>query len=150
MRKPPRRSVEIAALRERLASLIQRAAMPGAQDDSALHRQLGSACAALHRNSTARAWFQLVIARNPLDTEAQQALFQLRDDDIGPAEVNRGIQSIENRRKANTDRFSLSMSVRVFRGYSFVSILLVGVISRMTSNEVPAASPPRLRGSTTR
>jgi tetratricopeptide (TPR) repeat protein len=69
---------EIAARREKLGSLIQRAAMPGARDDPALHRQLGAACAALNRNAEARAWYELAIVRDPLDTEAQQALFRLR------------------------------------------------------------------------
>ena len=69
---------EIATRREKLVSLIQRAAIPGARDDPALHRQLGAACAALDRNAEARAWYELAIARDPLDTEAQQALFRLR------------------------------------------------------------------------
>ncbi len=69
---------EIAARHEKLGSLIQRAAIPGARDDPALHRQLGAACAALNRNAEARAWYELAIARDPLDTEAQRALFQLR------------------------------------------------------------------------
>jgi predicted Zn-dependent protease len=69
---------EIAAKRETLSKLIQRAATPRARDDPVLRRQLGAACAALNRDAEARAWYQLAIARDPLDSEAQQALFRLR------------------------------------------------------------------------
>ncbi|MFO0891798.1 MAG: hypothetical protein U0790_22000 [Isosphaeraceae bacterium] len=62
---------------DRLNTLIERAAVRGARTDPALLRALGSACATLGYDSEARAWFRLAIARNPLDTEAQQALFRL-------------------------------------------------------------------------
>jgi predicted Zn-dependent protease len=68
----------IAAKREKLSKLIQRAATPGARNDPVLRRQLGAACAALNRDAEARAWYGLAIARDPLDSEAQQALFRLR------------------------------------------------------------------------
>jgi tetratricopeptide (TPR) repeat protein len=90
----------IAAKRERLNSLIHRAGASVARDaqntlipragpsvthaaasttpeDPALPRLLGDACTALHRDAEARGWYQLAIARDPLDSRAQQALFQL-------------------------------------------------------------------------
>jgi len=55
-----------------------------------LARQFGTVCAALHRDGEARAWLELAIAKNPLDSEAQQVLFRLnagRQSDSGsPAE----------------------------------------------------------------
>jgi predicted Zn-dependent protease len=83
---------EIAAKREQLGSLTQRAAMDGAEHDPVLPRELGAACAAVHRNPEARAWYKLAIARNPLDSDSQQALFRLRDD------------TSPNRREPRTDR----------------------------------------------
>jgi tetratricopeptide (TPR) repeat protein len=68
---------------ERLNTLVNRAAARDAREDSDLLRQLGAACAALHRDAEARAWYKLVIARNPLDAESQRALFRLRDDGHG-------------------------------------------------------------------
>lgn len=47
-------------------------------DDPALFRKLGLACEAIGNRPLARAWFRLAIARDPLDAEAQQALFRLR------------------------------------------------------------------------
>jgi len=62
---------------ERLNTLIQRAATPQARRDPVLLRELGAACAALHRNAEARAWYALAIAGDPLDSESQRALFRL-------------------------------------------------------------------------
>jgi lipopolysaccharide biosynthesis regulator YciM len=64
---------------ERLNTLINRAAAHKGEQDAALLRQLGAACAALHRDAEARAWYNLVIARDPLDSESQRALYGLRD-----------------------------------------------------------------------
>ncbi len=75
--------LEIAARREKLGSLIQRAGAKGARDNPELPRRLGAACAALHRDAEARAWYKLAIARDPLDTEAQRALFRLNADGPG-------------------------------------------------------------------
>lgn len=69
---------EVAAHREKLGSLMQRAAMDGAQDDPALPRLLGAACEVAHRNPEARAWYKLAISRDPLDPDAQRGLFRLR------------------------------------------------------------------------
>jgi tetratricopeptide (TPR) repeat protein len=49
----------------------------GARDDASLMRALGAVCAALGRDAEARTWYKLAIARNPLDSESQQALFRL-------------------------------------------------------------------------
>jgi hypothetical protein len=64
---------------ERLNTLINRAAAPRAGSDPGLLRQLGEACAALERNAEARAWYKLAVAADPLDSEAQRALYRLRD-----------------------------------------------------------------------
>ncbi len=62
---------------DRLNTLILQAAKPTAPQDAALMHELGTTCAALHRDEEARAWFELAIARDPLDRSAQQALFRL-------------------------------------------------------------------------
>jgi predicted Zn-dependent protease len=59
-----------------LDALVERLAVPDLIDGELL-RRIGSACEALDRRSEARAWYQLAIARNPLDAEAQKALFRL-------------------------------------------------------------------------
>jgi len=75
------RSVEplraIAAKRDRLQSLIQRAIPRENRSDPDLPILLGDACAAVHRDVEARGWYKVAIARNPLDSRAQRALFQL-------------------------------------------------------------------------
>jgi hypothetical protein len=70
---------ESAGNLERLNTLIHRAAAPAARRDPLLVRQLGAACAALHRDAEARAWYALAVAADPLDSESQRALFRLRD-----------------------------------------------------------------------
>ena len=62
---------------DRLNTLLQRANAGEAQKNPELVRELGAVCAALHRDAEARAWLQLAITRNPLDSEAQEALFRL-------------------------------------------------------------------------
>ncbi len=62
---------------DRLNTLVLQAAQPAAAQNAALMRDLGATCAALHRDDEARAWFELAIARDPLDSSAQQALFRL-------------------------------------------------------------------------
>jgi tetratricopeptide (TPR) repeat protein len=68
---------EVARKLALLSSLVQRAGAKGTKDDPRLPRQLGDACAGLNRVAEARAWYQVAIARDPLDSQAQQALFQL-------------------------------------------------------------------------
>jgi hypothetical protein len=57
---------------------MQRAAIPAARKDPALWSALGAACEKIHRIPEARAWYALVIQANPLDTDAQKALYRLR------------------------------------------------------------------------
>ena len=59
-------------------SLLRRGAEPGGARDAGLFRELGEACAADGRADEARAWLALALALDPLDPEAQRALFRLR------------------------------------------------------------------------
>ncbi len=72
---------EIAKNCELLNSLVQRAGLPNARENSKLLRDLGAACAVAGRDPEARAWYRLAIARDPLDVESQQALFQIENRD---------------------------------------------------------------------
>ena len=67
----------LAARRERLHLLILRAYSAATRDDPDLAIGLGDACADLHRDAEARGWYQLAIARNPLDSAGAARLFQL-------------------------------------------------------------------------
>jgi tetratricopeptide (TPR) repeat protein len=67
----------IAARRDRLQALIQRAGAKEGRNDPELSLLLGDACAALHRDAEARGWYKVAIARDPLDSRAQRALFRL-------------------------------------------------------------------------
>ncbi len=62
----------------RLNTLLQRASAVETNRKPELLRQIGSTCAALRRDEEARAWLELAIARDPLDSQSQQALFRLR------------------------------------------------------------------------
>ncbi len=66
-----------AANLDRLNSLVQRAATRGARDDRSLMRQFGAACEALGVNELARAWYELAVGADPLDSESQRALSRL-------------------------------------------------------------------------
>jgi tetratricopeptide (TPR) repeat protein len=66
-----------AARHIRLQRLIQRAVPRENRTDPELPMLLGDACAAVHHDAEARGWYKLAIARNPLDSRAQRALFQL-------------------------------------------------------------------------
>ena len=70
---------ETARKLERLNTLVHGAATREARADPALLREFGAACAALHRDAEARAWYELAIAHDPLDGESQRALYRLRD-----------------------------------------------------------------------
>jgi tetratricopeptide (TPR) repeat protein len=61
-----------------LGALLTRAANPANRKDAALMRALGAACEAVHRLPEARAWYDLAVQTNPLDEEAQKALYRLR------------------------------------------------------------------------
>lgn len=69
---------ETAAKREHFRSLIQRAGTSGTGSDPELPRLLGDSCTDLHRYDEACGWYKLAIARDPLDSRAQQGLFRLR------------------------------------------------------------------------
>jgi tetratricopeptide (TPR) repeat protein len=66
-----------------LGALLTRAANPANHQDTALMRALGAACEAVHRRPEARAWFNLALQTNPLDEEAQKALYRFRKKDGG-------------------------------------------------------------------
>jgi tetratricopeptide (TPR) repeat protein len=65
---------------DRLNTMLQRARAGEVQGNPSMLRELGKACASLHRNGEARAWLELAIAGNPLDREAQQALFRVKTE----------------------------------------------------------------------
>jgi len=71
--------LEEARKHELLGSLVQRAAVEANRTDPALIRDLGEACAAVGRIPEARAWYNLAISQDPLDTRAQQGLARLQD-----------------------------------------------------------------------
>jgi tetratricopeptide (TPR) repeat protein len=68
---------ERATKLDMLNTLIQRAALPQGSTDVGLLRELGSACEGLDRDAEARAWYKQAIALDPLDPNAQQALFRI-------------------------------------------------------------------------
>ena len=68
---------ELMKRQEVLNTLIQRASTNEQRKNAELLRELGAACEELSRIPEARAWYKLAIARDPLDTLAQRALFQL-------------------------------------------------------------------------
>jgi tetratricopeptide (TPR) repeat protein len=70
---------ELSRMLVHLSTLVERAATPNARHDLALLRQLGAACAALHRDPEARAWYELAIAIDPVDSESQQAIHRLSE-----------------------------------------------------------------------
>jgi tetratricopeptide (TPR) repeat protein len=76
--------LETARQLDELGSLLERAGTPPGRADADLPRRLGAAYEALGRLPQARAWYRLAIARDPLDTEAQQALHRLGAS-AGPA-----------------------------------------------------------------
>jgi tetratricopeptide (TPR) repeat protein len=76
---------DLAARRDRLDRLIQRAASKASRDDPDLPLRLGEACAELRRNAEACGWYKLAIARNPLDSRAQGALSRLDAARSGPS-----------------------------------------------------------------
>jgi len=77
---------------ELVNSLVQRAAIPKERENPKLLRDLGAACAAAGRDPEARGWYRLAIARDPLDVESQQALFQIenRDRSRNPTPIRDG------------------------------------------------------------
>jgi tetratricopeptide (TPR) repeat protein len=70
-----------------LGTLLEEASRPGSRSVSGLPLQLGEACDRAGLSSQARGWYLLAIARNPLDSEAQTALFELDRAARGRAEL---------------------------------------------------------------
>jgi thioredoxin-like negative regulator of GroEL len=70
---------ERVRVQEQLWELVQRASKGNTAGDLKLLRSLGAACEAANRPEEARAWFSLVIARDPLDAVAQQTLYRLTE-----------------------------------------------------------------------
>jgi Flp pilus assembly protein TadD len=69
--------LEAAKDYDRLSTLVQRAAVPGAARDPDLQRALGAACEAVGRLPEARAWYKLAIGLEPLNPEGQRALYRV-------------------------------------------------------------------------
>ncbi len=61
-----------------LGALMTRAANPANHKDPALLRALGAACEAVHRIPEARAWYDLAVRADPVNEEAQKALYRLK------------------------------------------------------------------------
>jgi len=60
-------------------NLINRVSRPNQENQAPDLTQLGRACEAAGLRDEARGWYMLAISRQPLDSEAQQALHRLRD-----------------------------------------------------------------------
>jgi Flp pilus assembly protein TadD len=61
-----------------LINLVHRAAEMTSRDDPELLRGLGAACEELQFLPEARAWYDLALARDPLNSQVQRALHRLR------------------------------------------------------------------------
>jgi tetratricopeptide (TPR) repeat protein len=72
--------LEQARRLDHLSALVEKAANEKNRDDPQLVRDLAAACEALGRKPEARAWYRILIERDPLDQDAQRALYRLRDD----------------------------------------------------------------------
>lgn len=62
---------------DKLASIIQEAAKPGAAAQADLPKRLALACEAVGHLSEARAWWGLIAAKDPLASEPQQAIYRI-------------------------------------------------------------------------
>lgn len=71
--------IEKARAQDQLNAFVERAANHQNRNDPELVRSLGAACERVGRRPEARAWYQILIAKNPLDRDAQAALFRLKD-----------------------------------------------------------------------
>ena len=78
--KPTEAAPFLASARDydALGTLVQRASASHVRKDPALMRALGFACETVHRDPEALAWFGLAIQANPLDAEAQKAVYRLK------------------------------------------------------------------------
>jgi tetratricopeptide (TPR) repeat protein len=69
--------------RDQLERLIQNARALSRREDPKVLRELGDACRLLGRLPEARAWYQLALARDPVDAELQKRLSELSQADAG-------------------------------------------------------------------
>jgi len=69
--------LDVARAHDRITTLVQHAATSGATDDPALPRQFGDILRAARLYPDARIWYQVAVTRDPLDTQAQRALYDL-------------------------------------------------------------------------
>ena len=83
---------EIAKNFELINSLVQQAAIPRCTREPQAASRSGRRLAAAGRDPEARGWYRLAIARDPLDIESQQALFQIdnRDRSRNPTAIRDG------------------------------------------------------------
>ena len=66
---------------EQLGTLVQRAAANNGEKDIPLVKSLGAACEQVGRLPEARAWYALALKDNPLDPEAQRAMFRIKKNE---------------------------------------------------------------------
>jgi Flp pilus assembly protein TadD len=85
---------------DELNTLIEHAAIRESREDPGLPLRLGAACAAVGRRAEARGWYMLAISRNPLDNEAQRALFELQAD-AAESTVSQGSETMKAGRGGN-------------------------------------------------
>jgi len=71
--------LELAKDYDALQTLIQRAATPEGRKDVGLVKSLGAACEKVNRLPEALAWYNLAIQQDPLDNDAQKALFRIKE-----------------------------------------------------------------------
>lgn len=78
---------EVGRRLDEVATLLQYASTKEARKDPKLAMKLGMACEAAGRFPEARAWYHLIITgQDPLNREAQQALYRLNQVDDAPAQ----------------------------------------------------------------
>lgn len=78
--------LDAARNQDAVGELMRRAALATGDRDPTLPTRLGLACARANRVDEARAWLNLAVNRNPLDTQAQEALFRLNRSRAHPKE----------------------------------------------------------------
>jgi tetratricopeptide (TPR) repeat protein len=69
---------KLARGHDEVSTLLQYAATAKAKTDPELPMKLGAACEAVGRIAEARGWYQLAVDRNPLDANAQRALYRVK------------------------------------------------------------------------
>jgi tetratricopeptide (TPR) repeat protein len=67
-----------ARAHDHLGALIQRAAAPANRDSLELIRALGAACEAVGHLPESRAWYELALEKDPLDTESRRAIERVK------------------------------------------------------------------------